>query len=667
MKRLFNRSNSSFSKTRKPQSRSLRLETLEDRRMKSVNPLLAVGAAQTTAKSAPTKPATVQASTAQASTVQMTTAQTANAQLTPALIGKIPPVQAQMAQGSITLDSTGTINVLGSDTLDDTVTISIDNRGTSSTADDMVKVTLANVFFPQTVEFSVASVKGINVKTFGGNDYVDNQTSIPMYADGGAGNDTLLGGSGCDTLFGGSGAGNDYLDGRAGNDMLIAGSGTDELFGDDGNDSLYGSSTGKDYMFGGNGNDQLYGEGNNGFLFGEGGTDVLIDYTGTNKDYQDYGPVGAVVDQFENFDWFDRNLTDPTVRSLARLEYSDMQLSRTDMLNIFSEIGQDGSVSANEFSDLQKISATNLTKPADVQFLANAVINGDPANAHYLGAALGNLKAGSSAAQLNDLTGKWFEGTDLPAAGDGVYYAPVSGSLFVNGPSYTDIEQGSLGDCYFMSALGEVAQYSPQTITSMFIDNGDGTYAVRFFHGSSEAFVTVNSKLPILENGTATFAGWGFNDAANNPYYDSGNELWVALAEKAYVQLNESGWTGHDGTNNYFGITAGDPAAAYSQITGKSATDYGIAGPSASLGASMATMLSDGHALMLTTKTDQSALDPGDLANHQYMIVGYNAANKTFEVVDPHNYNHAGGNTVVQWLDWDQIGHNFAFLTECVI
>ena len=51
--------------------------------------------------------------------------------------------------------------------------------------------------------------------------------------------------------------------------------------------------------------------------------------------------------------------------------------------------------------------------------LASDVVNGNPANAEYQGEPLGNLADQSSrrsrATVLEDLVGKWFEGTDLPA------------------------------------------------------------------------------------------------------------------------------------------------------------------------------------------------------------------------------------------------------------
>ncbi len=641
MKRFFNRSRKPSSKPQPRKSRSLRFESLEDRRMKSANPL--VGPATAAAATGTAASATVQAT------------------------GVNPGKALGISEGSITLKS-GTLYIQGSQTKNDTVTITIDKRGTASTADDLVRVTLSNNIIPLTASFSLASVTQLNVQTYGGDDFVDNQTSIPMFADGGAGNDVLLGGTGADTLFGGSGAGNDYMDGRAGNDTLIAGSGVDQMFGDDGTDWLYGAAGGKDYMFGGNGNDYLYGEGSNGFIFGGAGTDMIIDYTQTNVVYNDYGPNGAVVDQPENFDWFDKNLTDPTLRSLARLEYSEgnMQLDRTAMLNLFAEIGQDGTVSANEFADMKKIVGTNLQQPDYVNYLAARVVNGDPANAHYQGAALGNLKAGSTTTQLNDLTNKWFEGTDLPAIGNTgttqVTYRQVSGSLFMNGPSYSDIDQGFVGDCYYMAALGETALRAPQIINNMFIDNGDGTYTVRFYNNTSEAFVTVNGMLPVQKNGTAYFAGWGFSDTGKNDYTNAVNELWVPLAEKAYAQLNESGWIGQDGTNTYQGIAVGYASMAYNEITAKPVTDYQITKPGPALITEIVQFLSFGEAVTLMTNTDSTKVGTGFVADHFYMVVGYDPTTQSIEIVNPHNKTDSSGEFVDFWVNWQTIGANFGWM-----
>jgi hypothetical protein len=48
-----------------------------------------------------------------------------------------------------------------------------------------------------------------------------------------------------------------------------------------------------------------------------------------------------------------------------------------------------------------------------------------------------------------------------------------------------------VGDCYFIAALGALADSSAAAIENMFIDNGDGTWTVRFY-------VTVHGVLIIV-------------------------------------------------------------------------------------------------------------------------------------------------------------------------
>ena len=82
--------------------------------------------------------------------------------------------------------------------------------------------------------------------------------------------------------------------------------------------------------------------------------------------------------------------------------------------------------------------------------------------------------------------------------------------------------------------------------------------------------------------------------------------LWVALAEKAYVQLSESGWDGHGTTNAYANISFGDPAAAYTVITGHTASDITFRAYD-SIITTMVSLINAGNALTLATKTDPNA------------------------------------------------------------
>jgi hypothetical protein len=61
------------------------------------------------------------------------------------------------------------------------------------------------------------------------------------------------------------------------------------------------------------------------------------------------------------------------------------------------------------------------------------------------------------------------------------------------GPQITDVHQGRIGDCYFLSALGEVALQNPTAIRNMFTYNGNGTYTVRLFDGTTPKYVTVDN------------------------------------------------------------------------------------------------------------------------------------------------------------------------------
>ena len=152
-------------------------------------------------------------------------------------------------------------------------------------------------------------------------------------------------------------------------------------------------------------------------------------------------------------------------------------------------------------------------------------------------------------------------------------YSAVSGSLFgANGPSYLDVEQGDLGDCWLLASLAAVAARDPADIRSMFtadgtaVENGSAVslYTVRFYNSNGVAqYVTVDTELP-----------------SGGDYYDNpaNGVLWVALAEKAYAEANGAGivTTMSRGSDAYAALNGGDPAWALQAITGKSANDFAI-------------------------------------------------------------------------------------------
>jgi hypothetical protein len=308
--------------------------------------------------------------------------------------------------------------------------------------------------------------------------------------------------------------------------------------------------------------------------------------------------------------WFNNNLSDSSMRSIAQTDYNrDQGLTRNDMLGLFSQAEANGVISDAELHDLRALdSAANFVKmPNYIADLTNNVVNsavaysadGLPvylnnyyqyvqlpvANAQttqysamakgvynptgYTGqvivTSLGNLHAGDPASKMQNLVSKWFYGMDLPQATYGIDNA---GSLFGTGVSYSDIKQGEVGDCYFMSALGVMANDSPSTITNMFIDNGDGTYIVRLYDNGAPFYVTVNRMLPEDSSGKFIYADFG------KSLSDPSAKLWAPLLEKAYAQVNAFIPTDSEMTK-YFsdetvnpGIVGGWAGNVFGQTTG---------------------------------------------------------------------------------------------------
>lgn len=334
-------------------------------------------------------------------------------------------------------------------------------------------------------------------------------------------------------------------------------------------------------------------------------------------------------------DWYSTYLSDPGIIGQLRTFDNDGVLSRTEMMSVLRETEDYGSIDATEVSDLRRVvSSLGYRMPDYVRNLTNKIVNGDPANPR---SGIGNLYAGSSSTQMENLIGKWFLGTDRPTAAGTYQY--VSGSLFQSGISVSDIDQGGVGDCYFMSSLGAFANDRPAVINNMFIDNGDGTFTVRFYNGSSTEYVTVDRYLPTDASGNAVYAGWGGGSNTS-----SSNELWAALAEKAYAQLNESGWIGQDNTNSYAGLDGGWMAPVMRQITGDSASSMS------------ANSLSMSQSLLISLVNSDTPITAGFVSgggygvvnSHAYTITSYDASTGRFHLNNPWGYYHAD-------VTWDQL------------
>ncbi|MUG94399.1 peptidase [Scytonema sp. UIC 10036] len=337
-------------------------------------------------------------------------------------------------------------------------------------------------------------------------------------------------------------------------------------------------------------------------------------------------------------DWYSSNLSDGGLIGEARFATADGHISRNEMISILRETKDYGSIDTNELTSLRKLlSGAGYMMPEYVRNLSNKVINSDPANPR---SGIGNLYVGSSDTQMEKLIGKWFLGNDRPTASGTYNYA--SGSLFQNGISHTDVDQGIANNCYFLASLGVVALRTPTAISNMFTDNNDGTFTVRFFNNGVTDYVIVDRYLPTTSSGYFVYA----NEASGLTYNSSSNELWVALAEKAYAQINESGWIGQDNTNSYSGTDFGWPFNAIRQITGRN-TDHN----NVSTLSSIVNTWNAGQLVVLNSKVSTTN---GVVENHSYVMTGYNSLTQNFTLYNPHG---GFGSTIT--LSWNQVLNNF--------
>eukprot|EP00727_Mastigamoeba_balamuthi_P002509 m51a1_g12255 putative calpain family cysteine protease (841) ;mRNA; r:164287-169163 len=121
--------------------------------------------------------------------------------------------------------------------------------------------------------------------------------------------------------------------------------------------------------------------------------------------------------------------------------------------------------------------------------------------------------------------------------------------LYFEGIAPDDIEQGALGDCYFLSALSVLAE-KPARIKRLFrhhVSNDVGAYLVVLHPDGERKEVIVDDLFPCCPQ-------------TRKPLFsrNKGPELWVILLEKAYAKLHGS----------YQAIEAGSPAKALVDITG---------------------------------------------------------------------------------------------------
>ena len=185
-------------------------------------------------------------------------------------------------------------------------------------------------------------------------------------------------------------------------------------------------------------------------------------------------------------------------------------------------------------------------------------------------------------------------GQNLPdPTGSGVLVNVSSSPLFNNGMVYyNDIQQGNLGDCYFLAGLASLASAESEILLQSIVPFGDGTYGVRFYNNGAANYLRIDGDI-FETGGRPTYAGFG-----------SGGDIWAMLLEKAFAFFRVPG------KNSYSSLSSGYLQEPFSALTGKSYTTLYTSSVSsgisdAQLYNSLQAELSSGYAVTLGSNSKQ--------------------------------------------------------------
>lgn len=426
-----------------------------------------------------------------------------------------------------------------------------------------------------------------------GNDNFTNATHLPSTALGGNGNDTLTGGSAADTLNGGAGidrltgnAGDDKLTGGTGNDTYVfAGSalGSDTIIEASNLDEdtldfsnfggaapavaaasvaapalwanvltaaptvitrsagpIRGSVSGVEadlhLSFGPIG--QLVSR-NPGLVFSVGG--VNVDLSSTRAQIANPNNLTLTLTNANSIEDVIGSVSADTIKGNARTNVisggngNDHLFAGQGKATLVGNDGSDTLVSIGGSSSDKLIGAAGFDSfwldKAATETTDQSVSEAIGRTVHRVD-AFATLKVGANlqAVSLQRL-GQTFIEPVLDSAGVGSTYKAFAASpLFSSkGPSRDDINQGSIGDCFFMATLSAMAGKSANAINQLVADLGDGTYAVNFHDATGKSvFLRLDGKLPAFGN-SLVYAGFGKESST-----------WVAIVEKAFAYFRNT-------------------------------------------------------------------------------------------------------------------------------
>jgi hypothetical protein len=227
-----------------------------------------------------------------------------------------------------------------------------------------------------------------------------------------------------------------------------------------------------------------------------------------------------------------------------------------------------------------------------------------------------------------------------------------------SGVDASDVRQGNIGDCFFLSPLMATARINPRRISQMVrrigeSPSGGDAYEVKLYDASGRIVTHhVDDRFVSNSDGTPRYAQYGDRSA-------SGPELWVMLMEKAWA-AQRGGFNNMD-----FGM-ANDGLMA---VTGKGSTWHHVADENTDqILNNIWHAVQDGKPVIpitpgpITTPALTWAAAAGItlIPSHAYNVESANRSDREIDVANPHGRNHLRGLSVENFrmvFDWYLVGN----------
>jgi Calpain family cysteine protease len=187
--------------------------------------------------------------------------------------------------------------------------------------------------------------------------------------------------------------------------------------------------------------------------------------------------------------------------------------------------------------------------------------------------------------------------------------------------SIGDVSQGSLGDCFLLAAMDEIARQSviqgnPSFIPSIIHPNPNGTESVVLY----QPHVGLGPWTPFIETVSNVFDPRGVNAGARQAVLGNQKEIWPQIIEKAYAQ--SAG--GYDAIGQ-----GGFPTRAMSVLTGDAAFAYNPVG----LTVQQMMAYTNNNDLIVFDTQESGSLPYGLVADHSYAFAGYSGSGANTKVL----------------------------------